>query len=126
MKILILSTKMPWPPKDGGAIATLNLGVGLARNGAGVTLLTMNTGKHYFPAEKMPDEIKTLLEIRSVNVDTGIRPLSLLMNFLFSSYPYIASRFISKPFKTELEKCLAETSYDIVQIEGPYLGYYKQ
>ena len=33
MKILILSIKMPWPPKDGGAIATLNLGEGLARSG---------------------------------------------------------------------------------------------
>lgn len=126
MKILILSTKMPWPPKDGGAIATLNLAVGLARNGASVTLLTMNTGKHYFPPEDIPEEINDLLKIHSVIVDTRIRPFSLLLNFLFSSYPYNAGRFISRAFKLELEKCLAETNYDIVQIEGPYLGYYKQ
>ena len=97
MKILILSTKIPWPPIDGGAIATLNLAVGLARNGADVTLLTMNTRKHYFPPGQIPDPIKDLIHIRSVDIDTRIRPFKLLLNFLFSPYPYIAERFISKP-----------------------------
>lgn len=126
MKILILSTKMPWPPKDGGAIATLNLATGLARNGADVTMLAMNTSKHYFPPERIPAQITDLIHIRSVNVNTEIRPLRLLLNFLFSSYPYIAERFITKAYQLELEKCLVETGYDIVQIEGPYLEYYLQ
>ncbi len=124
MKILILSTKMPWPPKDGGAIATLNLGKGLARSGADVTLLTMNTRKHYFPLEKIPDYVKDLIQIRAVDLDTRIRPLRLILNLLFSTYPYIAERFISKAFQQELERCLTEHDFDIVQIEGPYLGYY--
>jgi glycosyltransferase involved in cell wall biosynthesis len=124
MKILVLSTKMPWPPKDGGAIATLNLAMGLAGNGADITLLAMNTGKHYFPAEDIPARIRDLLNIRSVDVDTRIRPLALLRNFLFSSYPYIAERFISESFRQELHKCLAGESFDIIQIEGPYLGHY--
>jgi hypothetical protein len=125
MKILILSTKMPWPPRDGGAIATLNLALGLARTGADVTLLTMNTRKHYFPPEKIPAGIRDLIHIRSVDVDTGIRPARLILNWLFSSYPYIAERFISSSFREELEKCLAETDFDIIQIEGPYLDYYR-
>jgi glycosyltransferase involved in cell wall biosynthesis len=124
MNILILSTKMPWPPRDGGAIATLNLATGLARNGADVTLLAMNTGKHYFPPEDIPARIRDILHIRSVDVDTRIRPLALMRNFLFSSYPYIAERFISEPFRQELEKSLIETDFDIFQIEGPYLGHY--
>ena len=124
MKILILSTKMPWPPKDGGAIATLNLAMGLAGNGADITLLAMNTGKHYFPAGDIPGPIHDLLHIRSVDVDTRIRPLALVRNFLFSSYPYIAERFISETFRQELNKCLAAESFDVIQIEGPYLGVY--
>jgi glycosyltransferase involved in cell wall biosynthesis len=123
MNILILSTKMPWPPKDGGAIATLNLAGGLARNGANVTLLAMNTIKHYFNPELIPGRIKDLIHVRSVDVDTGIRPLNLLTNFLFSSYPYIADRFRSEPYLKELGRCLRETDFDIVQIEGPYLEY---
>jgi glycosyltransferase involved in cell wall biosynthesis len=123
MNILILSTKMPWPPKDGGAIATLNLAGGLARNGANVTLLAMNTSKHYFNPDLIPGRIKDLIHIISVDVDTRIRPLNLLANLLFSSYPYIADRFRSEPYLKELERCLRETDFDIVQIEGPYLEY---
>ena len=124
MKILILSTKMPWPARDGGAIATLNMALGFAHRNCQVTLLTMNTGKHYFPETQLPVNLRDQISIRSVNVDTKIRPLRLILNFLFSRYPYNAQRFISQPFKTALEKCLAEHDFDIVQLEGPYLSYY--
>ncbi len=124
MKILILSTKMPWPARDGGAIATLNMALGFAHKNCQVTLLTMNTGKHYFPETQLPANLRNQISIRSVNVDTKIRPLRLILNFLFSRYPYNAQRFISKPFKAALEKCLAEHDFDIVQLEGPYLSYY--
>ncbi len=124
MKILILSTKMPWPARDGGAIATLNMALGFAHRNCQVTLLTMNTGKHYFPETELPANLRDQISIRSVNVDTKIRPLRLILNFLFSRYPYNAQRFISQPFKTALEKCLAEHDFDIVQLEGPYLSYY--
>lgn len=124
MKILILSTKMPWPARDGGAIATLNMALGFARKKCQVTLLTMNTGKHYFPEAELPAALREQISIRSVNVDTKIRPLRLLLNFLFSSYPYNAERFISNPYKAALEKCLEEQDFDIVQLEGPYLSYY--
>ncbi len=124
MKILILSTKMPWPARDGGAIATLNMALGFAHRNCQVTLLTMNTGKHYFPETELPANLRDQISIRSVNVDTKIRPLRLILNFLFSRYPYNAQRFISKSFKAALEKCLAEHDFDIVQLEGPYLSYY--
>ena len=124
MNVLILCTKLPWPAKDGGAIASLNLAVGLAEAGAGVTFLTMNTLKHYFPADHIPVSIKDLIRVRTVDVDTGIRPIPLIFNYLFSSYPYIARRFISRDFTREIRNCLRESVYDIIQMEGPYLGWY--
>jgi glycosyltransferase involved in cell wall biosynthesis len=123
MKILILSTKMPWPARDGGAIATLNMALGFAHKNCQVTLLTMNTGKHYFPETALPANLRDLISILSVYVDTKIRPARLLLNFFFSRYPYNAQRFISKPYRTALENCLAEHDFDIVQLEGPYLSY---
>jgi glycosyltransferase involved in cell wall biosynthesis len=126
MKILILSPKMPWPPKDGGAIATLNLALGIARNGTEVTILAANTGKHYFPADQVPAGIRDLVRIHPVNVDTRVRPLRLLTNYLFSSYPYIAERFISTEYRIKLLHCQEENGYDIVQLEGPYMGYYRR
>ena len=124
MKVLILSTKLPWPARDGGAIASLNLAVGLAEAGVEVTFLTMNTSKHYFPADHIPGSIRDLIGIRTVDVDTRIRRIPLVFNYLFSTYPYIARRFISRDFKKEILKCLQESDYDIIQLEGPYLEGY--
>ena len=124
MKILILSTKMPWPAKDGGSIASLNLAMGLAELDCQITLLTMNTPKHFFPPEKIPKKIRDLIDIRTTSVKTNISPIALFYNLLFSSYPYIARRFISSRFSRELAKCLKSDKYDIIQLEGPYLGWY--
>ena len=124
MKILILCTKLPWPARDGGSIATLNLARGLAESGCQVTFLTMNTPKHYFPSHQIPEFLRDLINIRTVDVDTGIKKAAVLGNLLFSSYPYNAQRFISAEFKREIEYCLGQTEYDIIQLEGPYLAWY--
>ena len=46
MRILQLTNKSPWPPKDGGAIASMNLTKGFGFLGHKVTVLSMNTEKH--------------------------------------------------------------------------------
>jgi len=51
MRILLIANKIPYPPKDGGSIATLNMAMGLSEQGAKVTLLAMNTSKHFFFAQ---------------------------------------------------------------------------
>ncbi len=124
MNILILCTKVPWPAKDGGAIATLNLALGLADSGCRVTFLAMNTPKHHSPMQGIPSGIRERINLAAVDVNTAIRPVHLLFNFLFSSYPYIAKRFISRNFRLKMEECLMDMQYDIVQLEGPYLAWY--
>jgi glycosyltransferase involved in cell wall biosynthesis len=124
MNILILCTKMPWPPKDGGTIATLNLAMGMANQGASISLLTMNTPKHYYPPDKVPPEVRKKLNLHSVDVNTRILPFRMLANLLFSRYPYIAERFVSGDFAKKLDQILEQADYDIVQIEGPYLKPY--
>ena len=124
MNILILSNKLPYPPIDGGAIATLNLAYGLAETGNRITLLAVNTKKHFFPVDRIPAEISSVMNFEAVTVDTSIRPVKLLLNLLFSSRPYIAQRFINKKFSKRLIQLLENDTFDIVQIEGPYMGYY--
>ena len=46
MKILVLSPKPPWPPYDGGAVATMRCIEGLAAGGAIISVLAMRTEKH--------------------------------------------------------------------------------
>ena len=85
MKILILSTKLPYPPRDGGAIATLNLATGLSGSGHKVVLLAMNTAKHWFNADLIPASLKQKIAINTVDVQARIRWYALLWNFFFSS-----------------------------------------
>lgn len=124
MHILILSNKVPYPPKDGGAIATLSLATALEKGGAKVTLLAINTPKHYCSEQQLPPELKQTLNIETVFVDTRLRPLKALANLFFSKLPYNAQRFVSKSFNYKLKTILSQNTFDIVQLEGLYLTPY--
>ncbi|MBT3750906.1 MAG: glycosyl transferase family 1, partial [Bacteroidetes bacterium] len=47
MKILQLSNKVPLPPRDGGSIASIRLSQGFVQLGHSLTILAMNTKKHF-------------------------------------------------------------------------------
>lgn len=123
MNILLLANKLPYPARDGGSLATLNMASGLADCGCTVTLLAVNTSKHYFPVEQIPGPIRSKIRFRTVLADTRIMPFRLLRNLLFSRYPYNAERFISEKILTLLGQILDEQVFDVIQLEGPYLFY---
>ncbi len=124
MNILQLTNKVPFPPKDGGAIATLNLTKGFAHLGHKVTMLAMNTNKHYSDIAQIPEHIKNIVHIIGIDVNTRITIFSALYNLLFSKLPYNAQRFISKKYENALIELLIENKYDVIQLEGLYLGLY--
>lgn len=124
MKILQLCNKVPFPPKDGGAIATLNLTKGFAKLGHDVTILAINTNKHYYNLSELPDDINEFVNIIGVYVNTAIKPKDALINLFFSDLPYIAERFISKDYEKELINLLQKEKFDVIQLEGLYLGLY--
>jgi glycosyltransferase involved in cell wall biosynthesis len=124
MKILILSNKLPYPPKDGGSIATLNMIKGLRDAGNQLTCLSLNTSKHPYPIEDIPTEIRETIRFMGVPCNTSIKPLRMLINLLFTKQPYIAERFKSQAYKKALTELLQKESFDVIQLEGPYLGYY--
>lgn len=66
MKILLLTNKPPWPPFVGGAIATLNMIKSLSLCGASITVLYMNTSKHYTPVQNIPEEFQRMASFNSV------------------------------------------------------------
>ena len=124
MNILILTNKMPYPPRDGGSIATLNMIRGLFDAGNRITCLALNTNKHAFPVKEIPSELAEAIHFIGVDCDSSIRPFRLLGNLLFSKEPYIAKRFDIKAFRTALFTLLEQESFDIIQLEGPYPGQY--
>ena len=124
MNILILTNKLPFPPRDGGSIATFNMISGLNQAGNRVTCLALNTNKHPYPAEEIPGLLGEQVRFLGVDCDSTIRPLHLVANLFFSRHPYIARRFDIQDFRTALGKLLKEESFDVVQLEGPYPGQY--
>jgi len=124
MNILVLANKLPFPPRDGGSIATLNMLLGLHHAGHQLTCLAMNTSKHPFPLEQIPQELQNKIHFLGVECDTSLRPLRLLINLLFSNTPYIAERFKSKSYSRALHGLLQAESFEIIQFEGPYLFSY--
>jgi glycosyltransferase involved in cell wall biosynthesis len=124
MKILVLSNKFPYPSRDGGSIATMNMLESLRTGGNEVCCLSLNTRKHHFPAEEIPSGIRERIRFEGVDCDTGIRPVRLLLNFLFSTEPYIAIRFRVRAFQDRLREMLLQQEFDLVQLEGPYMGHY--
>lgn len=123
MNILLLTYKLPYPPRDGGAIATLNMATGLSGSGHKVKLLAMNTTKHYFDPGQIPEHIRNKITIITVDVKTHIRWPVLLWNFLFSKRPYNAARFHSRQFSDKLKDLIIQEKFDVIQLEGPYLDY---
>ncbi len=124
MRILQVTNKIPYPTKDGGAIACMNLTRGFSLLGHKVTILSMNTAKHNILLDEIPEPIKDLAEFRLVKVPARIYLISALWNLLFSRKPYNAVRFISKDFKVELKKLLEDNNFDVVQLEGLYVCPY--
>lgn len=124
MKILQLCNKIPYPPNDGGAIATYNLSLALAHSGHEVRILAMNTPKHYFNSEEIPADLRKLIHFDYIRVDTRINVFRALINLLLSAKPYNAVRFFKKSFARKLREILLQGSFDIVQLEGLYLKPY--
>lgn len=124
MKILQVTNKVPYPAKDGGAIACMNLSKGFKQLGHQVTILSMNTVKHHITLDDIPESVQNVADFKLVEVPAQISALYALFNLIFSRKPYNAVRFISNRFSKALEKLLQEEVFDVVQLEGLYLCPY--
>jgi polysaccharide biosynthesis protein PslH len=123
MRILLLCNKSPWPPKDGGASATLNIIRSLLAFNASVTVLALNTSKHFVRIEDIPDELINSADYRLINIDSAINHTKLILNLIFSKKPYNLTRFWSSSFNAELKNILKK-NFDIIQIEGLTMHMY--
>jgi polysaccharide biosynthesis protein PslH len=123
MRILQLTNKPPAPPNDGSSIAMYNMAKGFIDNGADLTLLTINTKKHFKPDSSIDPEFMRASNYRSVYRNTDVSVTGALMN-LFSGRSYFASRFFFREFEEALTQVLKEKEFDIVQLESIFMGEY--
>lgn len=125
MNILILCVKFPYPPKDGGAIAMMSMIRAYHNAGHELTVLAMNTPKHYFAdINDMPEHIKELAEFIAVDLDTSVNYIDAAANLVFSQDAYHVKRFTSEGFENTLKEILKEKTFDIVQMETLFMTPY--
>jgi glycosyltransferase involved in cell wall biosynthesis len=129
MKVLYLLHRVPWPLKDGGTIAVYNMLHGLKQSGAELTILAMNTTKHYVNAETMDANLSYLGEWHTVEVDNRVKIAGAVIALL-KNESYHVSRFLSTVFAKKLETLLQQKQFDVVAFESifmsPYLELVKQ
>ena len=124
MRILLFCNKLPYPPKDGGAVALYNMIKGYHEAGVSLTVLALNTHKHYYPPASIPStDVLSQVALHTVEVNTDVTITGAIAN-LFSGKAYHASRFRQKPVQEKLLAVLQQNAFDVVQMEEVYLSPY--
>lgn len=123
MRILQLCKKFPFPVRDGEALAITNLSRALQAFDCEVSMLAMNTVKHFAEPDDLPADHGGYRRIETAEVDNRVRPWPAFLN-LFSKESYHLSRFWSPAFADRLRAMLEADEYDYIQLETLYLTPY--
>lgn len=123
MRILQLCKKFPFPLKDGESIAVTHLSRALNELGCEVTLLSMNTSKHYCEVSNLPADFNHYKEIHHVPIDNKVQLWGAFLN-IFSEESYHITRFLSSAFEKKLIQILSTQKFDVIQLETPILSPY--
>ena len=118
MKILVLGSRIPWPLRDGGAIATYNMLKAMSALGIDVTYFSYNTQKH-FVSQKEIDTHISFCKVICQPLNTNTNPLDAFLN-LFSNESYNISRFKNADAYGNLELLLKNEAFDLIHFEGLY------
>lgn len=124
MKILVVAHKPPYPPIDGGTLATLNMCLGLAKAGNQVSVITLSTPKHPGSIERIPPEIHGLINFQIHHISLSNSIIRNILNIFLSRQPYNIVRYINSNFKKLLRRSIQEKEFDLIQLEGLYLTPY--
>lgn len=117
VRILILLNRIPFPLNDGGAIGAFNFVRGYVEAGCELSVLAMNTTKHFVDLKTFKHPLLERVHLHTVSIDNRIKPFKALLN-LFGSMSYVVERFQSVLFEEKLKELLIKNEYDVVHIDG--------
>ncbi len=123
LKVLLITHRIPFPLNDGGAMGVHYFIDGYLQQGVELSVLSMNTTKHFVPESKWPVIYKKLRLFKAVPIDNEVKLWGAFKN-IFSKKSYNTQRFESVTFNQALIDILQSNSYDYVQIDNIYLESY--
>lgn len=123
MRILQICFRMPFPLKDGGAIAMFNMTKGFLEAGHEVTLLVPLTSKHEVDLSRLPSVFLGLKAMHTVKINSEVTISGALKNF-FTSEPYYISRYEDRKMEQKLAEILENNEFDLIQTESLKMSHY--
>ncbi len=118
MKILFITSKVPFPPDDGGKIVTFETIRELAIRGNEITLVCFNSDQN-----KGLYEICRYCRLQLVKANIHNSYPKAFMN-LFSSIPYTISKYQSDSFKDKLKHLISKNRYDVAVVDHLHMAAY--
>ena len=129
MRILQLCYKPPVPPVDGGTMAMNSITQGLLNAGHSVRVLSLSSEKHPLRNDDIDPLYLKRTELRCVQVDLSIHPVSAAVALLCGE-SYNIKRFDTPEFHSLIRQTLESEVFDIIHVESifltPYLSTIRQ
>ena len=123
MKILQVSNRVPWPLNEGGTIGIYNFTKAFAEAGHEVSLYCLDGLKHNTPVKEAERELSKYAKVFIHPIDTDVKVDEAFKNLL-GDKSYNVERFNNEVFKIELEELLSSEKFDVIQMEGTFVGPY--
>lgn len=121
LNILQICKKSPTPQKDGESIAIHQMTTIFQSFASHLECLAMLTPKH--PKKEESQELKDVYYTYH-SIDTTFSQLDLVLSLFNKKTPLIVKRFAQKSFENVLILKLKERNWDIICLEGVFLGVY--
>jgi len=121
VKIIHLSKKLPFHPKDGETVAITQLLESLNRSNHSIFSLILNIENN---DNEQYNKINSSFSFKIVIKNTKINYLQLFLSDIFSSTPYIAKRFLSKSYLNNLIELINNWNPDLIIADSLYTAQY--
>lgn len=118
-QILVVQSRIPSNPKDGGALAANQTLHYLHEAGYTIDLLSLNTTKHYVDPKGVQHHFPFVKQYQTVTINTKLSVWGALRS-IFSGQSYNISRFCSKEWDQALRTMLQNNNYAFLYFEGLY------
>ncbi len=129
MKVLIIFPRVPYPHRDGGAIAMHQMIKGLFGQGLDLTLFFLNTSKHYIEHDIIRQQYGEYGDVHVEDIENKITVLGACCN-LFTNGSYHITRFDDEQVHRVLSTLVKGGDFDVIHFEGlqttPYLETIKK
>jgi len=122
LKILVLSARVPFPQNGGYPIVVYNTIKGLVDLGHEVSLVALNTKRH-FETEEPKDPLLSKINYRAYNIDINVSVWDVAIN-LVSKTSFNIDKYYDPEFEKLLIREVRNTEYDIIQFEGLMVSLY--